>query len=85
VHGRDARLLHHPPTLATNKEKSFWKKQLQLGNEIFRSWEETYLFATAPKCLWPHKYMFIHRKETARIMERRFLQGNRVLQGMGSD
>jgi hypothetical protein len=49
-------------------KKNFWKNQLQLGNEMFRTWEETYIFATAPKhvpfpkCLWLHKYLYIHSK-----------------------
>jgi hypothetical protein len=61
VHGRDARFLHQLPTLAAQQNK-FLKKQLQLENKMFRAWEETYLFTTAPKhapfpkCPWLHKY-----------------------------
>jgi hypothetical protein len=48
---------------------------------MFSSWEEKYFFATAPKqvpfpkCLWFHKYLFIHGEKNNQIDGEISLQG----------
>ena len=54
------------PFLQPNKSKQFWTKQNQQANEMFCSWEALYYHVTSekcisfPKCLWYHKYHYIH-------------------------
>ena len=48
-----------------NREK-FWNKQALIANTMFSAWEPTYYTVCSakrtpfPKCLWYHKYQYVH-------------------------
>ena len=60
-----------PPILQPNKQPTFWSKQVQQANEMYCSWEALYYHVTSqkcipfPKCLWYHKYNYIHLRNQA--------------------
>ena len=57
------------PLLHPNKPRSFWKKQVKQANEMYQSWEALYhcvaseKYVPFPKCLWYHKYHYIHQRK----------------------
>jgi hypothetical protein len=59
------------PIFHPDKKPTFWKKQTEQANEMFNSWEALYNHVTSkkctpfPKCLWYHKYHYIHQRKQA--------------------
>lgn len=54
----------------THPQRSdFWRKQLAMGDDMFTMWEKVFFHVAAPKhvpfprCLWYHKYLYVHKKK----------------------
>mmetsp|Transcript_7900 Transcript_7900/g.11465 ORF Transcript_7900/g.11465 Transcript_7900/m.11465 type:complete len:238 (-) Transcript_7900:191-904(-) len=66
------------PVFHPDKKPTFWKKQIEQSEEMFNSWEALYYHVTSgecipfPKCLWYHKYHYIHQRKQADTWKRFF-------------